>query len=296
MLPKRPPPLQWLPAFEATARNLSIKQAAQELHVTSSAVSQQIKSLEQYLDLSLFERQGRGLRLSEAAQAYLPLVQRVLQQHRQAYEGLLSQIDQDILRVNMTPFVANEIIIPNLADFQQQYPQIQLRIETSSRFIDFNTNPAHAALRWVNELEQVLCSEFICSCTINVIAAPSLLAQKPIKALADLEQHIWIQPNNEIDYWQAFLNLTGSESLSNQGELLFDNELAASIAVEQGLGVMVATMPVFKTLVNDGRAELAFSESWPSKMKTVLAYRPQDQDRPAVKAFADWCRGLYEQI
>ena len=122
MKPNRLPPMQWLPPFEAAARHLSFKRAAEELFVTPSAISQQIKLLEQTVGTPLFHRRTRAIELTQAGSYDFHIVTELLDQHQHGYNMLMRKLRVPMLRANTIPFVANELLIPNLHVFKQRYP------------------------------------------------------------------------------------------------------------------------------------------------------------------------------
>src|SRR3954469_16272888 len=131
------PPLNALRAFEATARHLSVKNAADELCVTAGAVSQLIKSLEQHLGIALFRRANRGIFLTDAGQAYLPPVRNAFRQISDATRRVAVPVETGILTVSATPFFASAWLVPRLKNFQDAHPGIDLQIVSSTALADF---------------------------------------------------------------------------------------------------------------------------------------------------------------
>src|SRR5262245_22952922 len=136
--------LSYLPAFEAAARHLSFKRAAEELHITPSAVSQQMRALEDMLELKLFRRLTRGLALTPAGEQFAALVSAVLDRYARGAEQLL-QHGRQVLRVSTDSFVAHEVLIPALDSFKSRRPPIDLRIETSTQVLDLDGEALDAA-------------------------------------------------------------------------------------------------------------------------------------------------------
>lgn len=123
------PPLTCLRSFEATARLGSVSLAARELHVTHSAVSQQIKVLEELIGLSLFVREGRGLRVSEDGRLYALQIRKALGDITEATRLIQAQPKTDELVVAVLPSFGRSWLIPRLPDFQQCYPHISVRLQ-----------------------------------------------------------------------------------------------------------------------------------------------------------------------
>src|SRR3954451_13198604 len=130
MIMQKLPPLGALRAFEAAARHLSVKNAAEELHVTPGAVSQMLKTLESHLGLALFERRNRGLVLTDAGRDYLPAVRNAFRQIGEATSRLKNADETGVLTVSVTPAFASAWLVPRLKSFQEAHPGIDLQLRT----------------------------------------------------------------------------------------------------------------------------------------------------------------------
>lgn len=135
------PPLNALKAFEATARLRSFTKAAKELNVTRAAVSQQVKSLELQLNAILFERNGAQLLLTQAAQAYLPVVSQTLQMLSVATQHLFARQKNTQLTLHVAHSFCSQWLMPRLADFHRQHPDVVVKISTTA-----NTVPNASAI------------------------------------------------------------------------------------------------------------------------------------------------------
>ncbi|MCB2043182.1 MAG: LysR family transcriptional regulator, partial [Rhodoferax sp.] len=127
----RLPPLNWLRAFEASARALSFTEAAQELHMTQSAVSQQIKSLESALGRQLFHRRARGLELTDIGRGYLPTVQAAFNTLEEGTAVLTGRNEPDVLELHSNISFATFWLTPRLHLFLAEFPWVQLDVATS---------------------------------------------------------------------------------------------------------------------------------------------------------------------
>src|SRR5437899_5757822 len=143
----RLPPLNALRAFEATARHLSVKDAAAELCVTPAAVSQLVKTLELSLGVMLFKRINRGLILTEVGQNYLPAVRNAFRQIAEATGRIAASTETGVLTVSMTPFFATAWLVPRLKAFQDAHPDIDLQVTTTTRLVDFSRDGIDVAIR-----------------------------------------------------------------------------------------------------------------------------------------------------
>jgi LysR family transcriptional regulator, glycine cleavage system transcriptional activator len=183
MAPKLPP-LNALRAFEATARHLSVKHAADELCVTPGAVSQMLKALELHLGVKLFRRVNRGIFLTDAGQGYLPPVRNAFRQIADASRRVAVSADTGVLTVSVTPFFAAAWLVPRLKDFQDAHPDIDLQVVTSNALVDFARDGVDVAVRHGLGRYPGLYSERVVAVEIVPVAAPTLVARlgKPTSA------------------------------------------------------------------------------------------------------------------
>src|SRR5258705_6702336 len=132
----RLPPLNALRVFEAAARHLSFKEAANELSIPQATVSPQVKSLEEYLGVELFRRAGRGVQLTEAARACLPKLREGFESLAAAVETILERAQETELLITAPPVFTARWLMPRLADFAKREPRIELRVFGSSKMVD----------------------------------------------------------------------------------------------------------------------------------------------------------------
>src|SRR4051795_4286574 len=144
----RLPSLNGLRAFEAAARHLSFTNAAAELNVTQTAISHQIKRLEEELGIRLFVRQNRSLSLTPEAKEYLPGIRAAFNDLRLATDRLLRKDDDHVLTVSTLASLAAKWLLPRISDFQAKHPGIDVRIPTATSLIDFQRDNVDAAIRY----------------------------------------------------------------------------------------------------------------------------------------------------
>ena len=144
---RRLPPLNALRAFEAAARHLSFTRAAAELNVTQTAISHQIRALEERLGVRLFRRLPRGLLLTEEAQRYLPPIRDAFDQIALATERLGAVGASSTLTVSVLPSFAGKWLVPRLGRFRVAHPDLDLRISASSELVDFARDDVDVGIR-----------------------------------------------------------------------------------------------------------------------------------------------------
>lgn len=250
----RPPPLHLMPAFEAAARLLSFAKAAEELHVTGSAISQQIRQLEDWLGVPLFHRKVRQVALTEAGHTFAAVVRDTLTRYRKGHADFLHRHVQPTLRLSAPPVLAHELLIPALAGFQQAHPGVTLELEMGLELSDLLSGQADAAVRVGGGDWPGLTAWPLMPCAVTVGGAPGLLARHPVAGPEDFAAHTLIHYRRGVDDWQAVADGLGLTSLlPHRGVLRLDSELAALRAAEQGLGLMICLLPACQAWFDSGR-------------------------------------------
>src|ERR1700755_1128262 len=171
----RLPSLNGLRAFEAAARHLSFTVAAGELNVTQTAISHQIRRLEEELGVRLFIRQNRALALTPEAKDYLPGVRAAFNDLRLATDRLLRKDDDRVLTISTLASLAAKWLLPRLATFQEAHPGIDVRITTSTALVDFRTGDVDAAIRYGRGNWQGLRAEWLMADDFFPVCSPALL-------------------------------------------------------------------------------------------------------------------------
>ena len=282
------PPLNALRAFEATARHLSIKNAADELSVTPGAVSQLVKTLELHLGVDLFRRVNRGIFLTDAGQAYLPPVRNAFRQISDATRRVAVPPETGILTVSATPFFASAWLVPRLKSFQDAYPDIDLQVSTSNTLADFSRGVVDVAIRHGLGRYPELSSQRVLTVEIVPVAAPALVHSLGMPAVpADLAR--WPRVNDaERKGWAMWFQAHGCADTGPARGASFDDAglLLKAVLAGQGAGLLP------EALVADDLAEgrlLQLSEAtWLEDFAYYLVYPEDSGHRPKVAAFRTW--------
>ncbi|WP_460536281.1 transcriptional regulator GcvA [Chitinimonas naiadis] len=282
------PPLNALRAFEVAARLESFSAAANELFVTHGAVSKQIKQLEEWLGVKLFERSGGRVKLTEVGWRYLVQVQDGFDIIANATTQLLQPNRQRRLVINSTPTLAMHWLLPQLTDFQRQYPDVELRLVTSDRDVSRLDTPFDLAIRrgpgdWPGYISKPFLDEWelpLCS--------PALLDRKPIRQPTDLAQHTLLYADTRPTAWQRWLTLAGVPELKPAATQHFDHFYLALQAAMDGLGVTLGPLPMMQAEIEAGTLVAPLSApSVPVRGYCWITPRAL-MDDPAIAAFCQW--------
>lgn len=286
---RRLPPLHALEAFEQAARSGSFKTAAQALHLTPSAVSHQIKALESHLGFALFRRGNRSLELSEGGKAYLKVVQDSLQRLREGSGRVAERYGRARLKISMGDFIASEIVVPALPDFQERHPGIDLALETSSRPVDLLHEDVDIALRFGDGRwpriagHPLLQVDAVAVC--DVATARTLRKRTP----ADLDGIALIHSSALPEAWSQWSQALGQPLGRPKRDLWMDSYLGIVRAAEEGAGLALGMVPI----VNPWLRRKRLVSPWPKLRVRIpqgyyLLHRQGDELRPEVAAFHRW--------
>ncbi|POZ60228.1 transcriptional regulator GcvA [Chromobacterium alticapitis] len=282
------PPLNSLRIFEAAARLESFSAAAGELFVTHGAVSKQIKQLEDWLGLALFERSGGRVKLTDAGWRYLVQVQDGLDLIANATAQLLQPDTQRRLSINSTPTFAAYWLLPRLQRFRARFPELELHLVTSDRDLSRLDAPFDIAIRrgpgdWPGHIAKPFLKEWELP-----LASPALLERLPLNSPADLVSHTLLHADTRPTAWQRWLTLAGAAELKPASAMHFDKFSLALQAAIDGLGVVLGPLPMAKALIDAGRLR----QPLPAPVVSVRDYcwvapRMAAED-PTVTAFCRW--------
>ncbi|MEM8979792.1 MAG: LysR family transcriptional regulator [Pseudomonadota bacterium] len=272
------PPLTWFRSFEAAARSLSFTTAAEEIGLTQSAVSQQVKSLELRLGVALFLRRPRGLSLTDDGRKLLPQVGAALETLATAAQSFETSPSENLLTVATSVSVAHWLISPNLPEFIALHPDIRIRILTTVWPDDFQTARSDVEIRFGSEKQVGEDAELLLPNRLVPLRSP---AQKGC-----LEDQILIETVGTSTGWKAWPSDT-SEPL--QPSLFTDTYGMALHLASHGNGVALVSELLANHALESGRLEMAHSGSIAAQEGYYLSI---NESVPAGVNFREWLLSL----
>ena len=283
----RLPSLNALRAFDAAAHHLSFTLAAQKLNVTQGAISRQIKKLEDELEVTLFHRQHKKLKLTDKGIILASPLTQAFNIIANTVEKLKKQPQDLSLKVH--PTFAIRWLIPKLHHFQTLHPDIQIRLTTSSQNVDFKHENFDAGITHLGEEISGMIREKILTEQLIPVCSPKLFKNgHPIKKPEDLKYHTLLHNNPNLKEWHTWAVQAGVSELSIERGQVFEVDDAALQAASSGLGVALGDLFLIKDELNDERliAPLGFR---PMKTGNYYFSRPSgNQDVKNVSAFREW--------
>ncbi|TFV69118.1 transcriptional regulator GcvA [Bradyrhizobium frederickii] len=287
----RLPSLNGLRAFEAAARHLSFTLAAAELNVTQTAISHQIRRLEEELGIRLFIRQNRALALTPEARDYLPGVRAAFNDLRLATDRLLRKDDDKVLTVSTLASLAAKWLLPRLTDFQEQHPGIDVRITTSTSLVDFQRDNVDAAIRYGRGQWPGLRADWLMADELFPVCSPSLLrGDKPLRRPEDLRNHALLHTSNaNSDDWRLWLTAAGLPAdIARQPGITFDMIFMTIQAAIDGIGVAMGRTSYVQDDIAKGRLVVPFKIALPADAGFYLVAPEGRRESPKLTAFRQW--------
>ncbi len=287
----RLPSLNGLRAFEAAARHLSFTLAAAELNVTQTAISHQIKRLEEELGLRLFVRKNRTLALTPKAKDYLPGVRAAFNDLRLATDRLLRKDEDNVLTVSTLASHAAKWLLPRLSAFQEAHPGIDVRITTSTSLVDFKNGDVDAAIRYGRGHWPGVRAQWLMADELFPVCSPALLnSAKPLRCPEDLAHYTLLHTSGGYDDdWRQWLTAAGLPTdISKQPGVSFDLIFMTVQAAIDGIGVAMGRTSYVQDDIAKGRLVVPFKIALPADAGFYLV-SPESSDEPQkLKLFRQW--------
>jgi DNA-binding transcriptional LysR family regulator len=284
----RLPSLKYLRTFQIAGRHLSFKEAADELAITPSAVSQQVKNLEAYIGVPLFERRTRSLEFTDAGRLYFEYLNTMFSRLESETEQLRAQYGRKIVRVSAPPFFASEVLLKRIASFQSTSSELDIRVSTQpSRQ---KTHPALADISILlgqGDWPGLVTHRLFQRCFV-VAGAPSLLKQGKVRSPVDLNKHTLLVHENRADAWDTWARQAGVPAPRPKKLMRFDSMSEVARAAEQGLGFALVSWPVGADWFRSGSLVRVFEEEVQTGEYFFLAHLPDEDQRPEVRSLLDW--------
>jgi LysR family glycine cleavage system transcriptional activator len=292
---ERLPPLTAIRYFDCAARFLSFTKAAQELNVTHSAISHQIRALEDTLGVPLFRRLNRSIVLTEAGQLFQKPVREAFEKLDEATRLVRLRDGAGPLIVSTMPSFAAKWLVPRLRSFRERYPDIDVRISATESLVDFTRDEVDLAVRYGRGHWPGLTVEKLLSESMFPVCSPKLMeGPLPLACPADLKHHHLLHDYDwRADMWTLWLEAAGVESLSAQRRALGFNysNLMIQAAID-GLGVALSQDALVSDDLAAGRLVRPFTVTLPTEFAYYVVNPPGNARRPKIVAFRGW---LFEE-
>lgn len=285
-------PLQALRTFVEVGQRKSVKAAAQALHVTPGAVSQQIRVLEDRLGVVLLERERLGMRLTEAGASVFPRLREAFLQIDQAMHDLESTKARRSLTVSTVATFAASWLVPRLGRFKQLHPDIEIRVEATSELVDLRRDRVDVALRHGLGDYPGLEVLPLMAPVLTPVASPGFLKAHGavIHEAGDWLSYPLLHDGDRAD-WPLWLKAHGvADDMRAERGSAFDDDFLLIRAAEAGQGLALVPQAYAQEEIAAGRLIQVLDKPWPARFAYYAVTRPGAADRPEVRAFLEWIR------
>jgi LysR family glycine cleavage system transcriptional activator len=302
------PPLNSLRAFEAAARHLSFRKAAEELHVTPAAISHQLKALEDYLGVRLFRRANRRVELTAAARVAATHLHEGFAAISAAVEALRAGDRSNVLTVSAAPSFAGKWLMPRLHRFVSRHPRIDVRLSARMRSagtlnrgrgvrVDINDtslDDADLAIRYGDGTFRGMRVDRLLDLEVAPMTSPLLIRDAKLLSSPQQLQNFPLL-HDDTGYfasgrpnWDCWLEAAGVTGIDTSHGVHFSHANLAIDAAVDGLGVLVSVLALAARDLAAGRLVRPFQLSIPAQYSYYIVCDPAQSTRPAIEAFRAW--------
>ncbi len=293
---QRLPPLKALQVFESAARFESFNRAAKDLNVTPSAVSHQVRSLEEAVGVKLFERLNRQVCLTEQGRAYLLPIRDAFEQIRIATDQLRPQAEINAITLSVAPSFAVGWLMVHLPQFQMAFPHIEVRLISTIGLEDFSRPDVDIGIRtgqgnWPGVHSHRLMSE-----ALVPLCSPGLIESgMPLREPRDLANTTLIHDMPRLGQWRSWLAALGIHDVDAERGPKFQGAGMAVEAAIAGLGVVLANRRMVEVHLKDRRLIIPFDIQLPSESAYYLVYPEEGVGSEKIEVFKNWILNAIEQ-
>jgi len=295
----RTPSLKAIKTFQIAAKHSSFAVAADELCITPSAESHQIKTLETQLGLPLFSRGARALALTDAGARYLEQIDDLFMRLDAVTEQLRARFGRSSVRLHVPAYFASEMLLPRLSEFSKLHAGIDLRIETQgahgrSHAAEADISVVVGSGPWNNGLV----AHPLFAQALVPAASPRLLAERPVSDYEDLNSHTLLVHEARRDDWDRWASNVGMKTLQPAQIVRIDSMAAATRAAEKSIGIALLPAGLSRRKFASGRLARVFDDELVTQENYTLLLRKEDEERDDIRALCAWlveaCREVEE--
>ena len=289
---RRLPPLNPLKVFEVAARYCSFVRAAEELNITQSAVSRQVRTLEEYLQVPLFRRGHRALELTESARRYLPALTQAFDTIDHATGRIFDVKDKNrlFLKASLRTLFMSWLL-PRFSSFRSRYPEFELNLSTSVTISgdDFYKEPIDVALsREHPNVEGLRCEAFMEELLIPVCSPSFLMASGQLKHANDMKGLTLLHNRTRSGCWRTWLEATDATDVDPEAGVTLDGFFITVQAAITGMGIAMVPRPIAEDWLLSGQLIQPFDLAVPSGDRYYLLYQEHRAKVPKIGAFRSW--------
>ncbi len=277
--------MQALRAFEAAARERSLTRAAASLHLTHGAISHQIKALEADLGVRLFERAGRGVRLTDSGERFATRVRAAFAELSSGVQELTSRANPRLLRVSVVPSFAARWLLPRIGRFQAAHPDIDLDVSATMANVDFVHDDADVAIRYGFGGWPGVQAEHLLDDAFFPVCSPRIAGGVPRRP-EDLARYPLLRSDNEP--WKPWFEAAGLDWPEPSRGPIFNDSSHMMQAAAEGQGIALGRATLLGNDERNGVLVRPFAVEAPSPRRHWLVVPARNAQAPKFLAFRAW--------
>jgi LysR family glycine cleavage system transcriptional activator len=257
--------------------------------VTASAISHQIKSLEEFLGLSLFRRTKRKVELTPIGEQYLIAIKHALDEIEVATQRITANPETDVVTISVAPNFLTRWLMPRMSRFQERFPDVELQITASTGLIDFNKANTDMAIYFGHGDWHDIEVHFLRSVFLVPVCSPYLLKNvESLREPKDLKKHTLIHVGKRLYEWPEWLQLAGVEYAGFSRGLQLSSSQLATAAAQEGLGVALADSTLTSREIREGKLIMPFDIMLDTHKSFYLVYQKHRLLSYGMQAFKEW--------
>ena len=280
--------LRGLRTFCIAAEQESFRDAADKLYVTASAVSHQVKNLEDELGKKLFERHARALSLTPAGQSLYDDIRPLIVRLDDVTSRHKSATTRGTLFLSVQPFFASEIFVPRLQDFRNSHPDIDIKIDTSDETSEKHPAKADVSIRVFKSRPKDLVAKRLFSIRLVPAAAPEFRDKLRVRGRKILSDFPLIVHETRSKAWQKWQQKSGMILPENATSLRLDSMIAVARAAQRGLGAALVPAQLSTSWFRSGDLVRLFPDDLVTEDAYYFVCRPDDADKDHVRSLRAW--------
>lgn len=292
---RRLPNLNQIKAFEAAARHLSFKAAAEELFVSDAAVGHQIKALEEALGEKLFFRLTRKVKLTPVGEAYLPKLSAALDQIEAATQDILAEKETHVLKITAAPFYTNRLVLPRLPEFRALHPGLDVKIVFEDEVVDFATSDIVAGLRYGSGDWPDLHVDMLHGDVVSPVCAPSYISGRSLPLEPDEIAQMMLGVGGKWGQdWTDWFEAAGAPQTNPLNVIEYQNRARMFDLALSGNGVVLGDLSLIASDLEKGNLVRLHPLAIPRERGMFLV-SPKGKPDPKLVKFRDWLLSIVRE-
>ena len=287
------PPLRAVLHFEAVANQGTLAAAAGLLGVSKGAVSQQLRQLEEFLGVALFDRSGRSLQLTDAGQRFFVATQSAFDGLESATARLSRQRQRRSLRLTVLPAFASLWLVQRLDQFQSRFPELDIEISSDASLVDFSRSDAHLGVRFGAGDAAGLISSELAVDELTPVCSPAYAKRLKLKQPSDVSRCRLLHDTYWHDDWMRWCEASGAEVPTGQEGQYFSLYSVAIDAAQAGGGIAMGHRLLIRDLVLGKQLVEPFRKTVPAREPYALVKPERSVEASFVTAFEEWISGAF---